>query len=399
MTSNLHQVCLSIALLVSLPLLASETADQTAEDWAALLEDAESSADWAADPLADLNLFGEASSTFLLTAALRAGAGYSDNFLKRPGAVDSPFYRVEADVYLSWFLEKSTLSALLYAESNFYTYDVEADNEFLTFTQFTWSRSGPDSETGLEVVNLFADQIYDASLSPTGEASGTRIRLLRPEAMIYRDWFPARRTRLRLDLAGGRAEYNIENEDYWEPILGLEWEQLWRKGLRIVSRIEVSRQFYDDATGREANGLDSPNAKDLRVDRLMLEESLKWQPSSLDWLELAGTAGLAWENDLAGSYESLRQGWVSGRITFKGKWGQLKLNGRWREIRYDERQVDFLDPTPVLHTQRSISSEYKVPLPWALAVYLRYEWTRLDSRVAESRYKEQRGEFLFQWSY
>ena len=402
MTSNLHHFCLALALLAAGPALtgAPDNSQDTADsDWTALLEEAESSADWAADPLADLNLYGDAASTLLLTASLRAGAGYSDNFLKRPVAVDSSFYHFEADFWLSWFLEKSTLSALVYGETNIYENKVDADDEFLTFAQLAWSRPGDRSELGAEVVTLFADQIYDASLSPNGAPTGTRIRQLRSEAMTYLDWFPGRRDRLRASVAAVRAEYNLDNEDYWEPVLGFEWERIWRKGLQTTSVATLSREFFDDAVGRNAAGTILPEAEDLLVDRLLLEQRLKWNPPDWEWLEVAASAGIAWEEDQAGSYESLRQSWVSGKAKVSGKWGQLKLTARWREIRYDERQVDFFDPTPILHTQRSLQTEYKLPLPWSLAVYLRGEWTRLDSRVEDSRYTEQRGEILFQWSY
>ncbi|MEX0331980.1 MAG: hypothetical protein AB3N64_11205 [Puniceicoccaceae bacterium] len=402
MTSNLHHYCLALCLLATCPMLraAQEGGSGDAdEDWAALLEEAESSADWAADPLADLNLFGDSVSSLLLTTSLRAGLGYSDNFLKRPQEVDSGFYKVEADLWMSWFMEKSTLSALFYGEANIYENKVDSDDEFLTFAQLAWSRPGNRTELGWETVVLFADQIYDASLSPTGEPSGTRIRQLRPETMLYLDWFAGRLDRLRADISIVRTEYNLEEEDYWEPVLGLEWERVWKKGFHTITRIALSRQYFDDALGRDANGIQLPEAEQLLVDRLLLEERLKWKPADWKWLELTATAGVAWDKDQVGVYESLRQAWISGRAKVSGKWGQVKLTARWREIRYDERQVDFFDSTPVLHTQRSLQSEYKLPLPWSFAVYLRGEWTRLDSRVEDSRYTEQRGEILFQWSY
>lgn len=81
MTSHLHQICPALVLLLAVPLLPAADDNgptEANEDWSALLEEAETTADWAADPLADLNLFGDTASSLLLTASIRAGAGYSD---------------------------------------------------------------------------------------------------------------------------------------------------------------------------------------------------------------------------------------------------------------------------------------------------------------------------------
>ena len=396
MSSNLHTYILLLSFSVfAFPLFAESDNSEAQDtvDWAAILEEAESSADWAADPLADLGLFGESASIFL-TASAKAGAGYSSNFLKRPEAVSSRYYNLEADAWLNWFLDDSTVTALFFIESNIYENKVDVDDELLTFGQIGWSIPKGSTELGVEVLSFYADQIYDASLLISGsEPEGTRIKQFRPEASVYIDWYPGKRDRLRMEISALRAEFNIENQDYWEPVLRGEWEHLWSKPLVTLSKVEISRQFYDDEVGRMASGITFPEEERLLVDRLFLEQRLTWKPTRWDWFEASASLGISWDSDQTGDYESMQRSWASARTKFSGKWGQVRLTGRWMEIRYEER-LPF-----TLHTQRSFNAEYKLPLPWDFAVYLRGEWTDLNSSIESNRYTEQRGEFLFEWSY
>jgi hypothetical protein len=400
MTSPLHQIPLIVALSILVPSLpAQKQAEENNDgDWAAILEEAEATADWASDPLADLGLLDEPSS-ILLIASVKAGAGYSSNFLKRPEAVSSRFYHFEADAWLNWFLEKSTVSILFFGESNIYQNKVEVDDEYLTFLQAGWTMPMESFELGVEGIALFADQIYDASLSPGSSPSGTRIRQARPEASVHLDWFPGKQDRLRISGSARRTRYNIENQDYWEPVLGFEWERLWRRSLTTQLRAEGSRQYFDDEVGRDANGITLPEGDPLLVDRLLLEQRLTWKPQEWEWLELSASAGISWDEDQSGVYETMRQTWASIRTKLSGGWGELRLTGRWMELSYADRQVGFFDPTPVRYTRPSLRAEYKLPLPGSIDIYLRGEWTDLDSRIDEDSYSEQRGEILFQWSY
>jgi hypothetical protein len=398
MASHLHQISRFIILSLVVVSLAAETEKSTGEqitDWAAILEEAETSAEWAADPLADLGFHGDDLSIFI-TASARAGAGHSSNFLKGTNPVSSGYYRVEADVWANWFFRRSTLSVLFFGEANIYENigDLDVDDEFLSFGKVSWSVPGDSNEIGIEALSFFADQIYDATLDiSNGNAAGTRIRQFLPQASMYIDWFPGKVDRLRLEPSISRAEFDIEDQDYWEPALAGEWERLWKKSFSTLSKVGISRQYYDDEIGRDAGGNDLETEERLLVDRIKVEQRLTWKPPQWKWMEWTGSFGISWDKDQAGEYENMHRTWASARARLSGDWGQLRLTGRWMEIRYEDR-----DPL-TRHTQESLETEYKLPLGKSFSAYVRGEWTSLNSTIESESYSEQRGELLLEWSY
>jgi hypothetical protein len=398
MIPYLHQCILLFTLaLIAVPSLADseKPGDKEAADLAAILEEAEATADWAADPLADLGFYGEDLSVLIITSA-RAGIGHSNNFLKGKTAVSSGYYQVEADAWLSWFFERSTLTAMFFGEASIYENieGLDVDDEFLTFGQVSWSLQGDSTEFGIEALTFYADQVYDATLTINGgAASGTRIQQFRPQGSVYLDWFPGRLDRLRLEVSTLRAKFDIEDQDYWEPILTAEWERLWKKSITTRFKAEASRQYYDDEIGRKADGTDQEDERPLLVNRLFLEERLTWKPQRWKWMEWTATVGVSWDDDQTGVYEDMRRSTASARARISGDWGQLRLTGRWMEIRYRNRE-------PLTrHTQKSLDAEYKLPLPGSFAAYLRGQWTSLNSTIDSEEFSEQRGELLFEWSY
>jgi len=401
MTVHLHwKGILLPCLLPCLTLIAY--ADQEASNekaWQAILEEADAAAEWADDPIADLELFSLEPDPLFLTTSLSAGAGHSSNFLKRPVAVESPYLRAEGNLFLDWTLKQSSLSAMAFVEATFYEEDTTVSDEFLAYAQLDWSRPINDLEPGIKLETYYADQIYDASLTSSNVPVGTHLRQFRPQAAVYLDWFVGKQDRLRLETAALLADYDVDEEDYWEPIVALEWERLWAKSLTSTSRIEFSRQFYAEEVARNAQGTPLPGSITLEVDRIAFDERIIWNPTAWHWLQAQLTGGVAWEMDRVGQFESMRQTWIAASLKTSFKWGHLRVIGRWSEFNYDERQVSYFDSTTQLLNQRGLRLEVKKKLPWDLALYLRANWSRLDSRVEDEAYTDQRLEGLLEWSY
>ncbi|HSH09968.1 MAG TPA: hypothetical protein VK995_06240 [Oceanipulchritudo sp.] len=404
MTVHLHWKRILLTCLIPCLAMTSLTAsaDQDGSDdktWQAILEEADTASEWADDPIADLELFSLKPDPLFLTTSLAAGAGHSSNFLKRPVAVGSPYLRAEGSLFLDWTLKNSSLSAMAFVEATFYEEDTTASDEYLAYAQLDWSRPVKDLEPGIMLETYYADQIYDASLVSSNVPVGTHVRQFRPQAAAYLDWFVGQQDRLRLETAALRADYDVDQEDYWEPILALEWERLWKKSLTSESRIEFSRQFYDEEVARNAQGTPLPGLIPLEVDRIAFDERIIWNPKGRKWLQAQLTGGVAWEIDRVGQFESMRQTWISASLKTSFKWGHLRVIGRWSEFNYDERQVSYFDPTTQLLNQRGIRLEVKKKLPWNLALYLRANWSRLDSREEDEAYTDRRLEGLLEWSY
>ncbi|MGC9452623.1 MAG: hypothetical protein ACP5I4_14385, partial [Oceanipulchritudo sp.] len=373
------------------------------DDWETILEEAESGAEFAADPLADLeeelDFLATEPSDFLFSASIAVGPGYSSNYLKRPEPVGSRFLQVEADVWLNWLGEASSITALAFFEGQAYGEKNGVSNEYLAFAQANWTFSRENHDFGLEAELFQGDQVYDASLITAGAPVGERLRQFRPETGLFVDWYFSRRDRLRGAVSVLRVEYDLEAEDYWEPMLTSEWERRWTASIKTASRMELSRQLYDDKPGRTAWGGDQQTEENLRVNRLGLEEQFRYEPGQWKWLRLHLNLGLAWEEDRTGEYESLRQSWASLGLRFVWDRTQFRASGRWMEIRYRDRQLGLTDPTLQLQTQRNLKIELKKKLPWNLALSLRGEWTRFDSRLGTEAYSERRSEALLGWSY
>ena len=92
-------------------------------------------------------------------------------------------------------------------------------------------------QIGVDLKGMVADQIYDESLTTLSVPLGTNIYQVNPEANLFIEWFPGSRDKLRLEAGTGRAEFDIDNEDFWEPGAAIEWEHLWKFSVKTKTKI------------------------------------------------------------------------------------------------------------------------------------------------------------------
>jgi hypothetical protein len=391
---------LALGMLATLlpPELCSRQ-DDGPSDWDAILEEAEAGSEWAADPLEELGLFEEKPLDLFYSTSLSVGTGYSDNYLKGSNPDGSGYLVVEADAWINWLGDRDSITGMLFAEANSYFEDEKSTEEYIAFARGIWTRQSGDFEYGTELELFYGDQVYDASLLSNGGPKGENLRQFRPGAGLFADWYFSSRDRLRAGFNIQRAEYSFPEEDWWEPVLATEWEHLWTRFLTTTTRVEFSRRMHDDKKARRSDGFEIRPGRTLLVNRLVAEESLLFNWKRLDWLDLHLNFGLVLEDDRVGEYESQTEAWVS--LATKVKWssGHVRLNARWTDIRYRQRQVGYFDKRRLEQTHASLKLELKKKLPWNLAVYLRGEWSRFDSLVKDEEYKEQRVEGLVGWSY
>ena len=397
-----------LALLLATPSLkgqntAASSSDTTTTDWEALLDSVEETADWAADPLADLDLgVAEDPASLIFAASAALGYGHSDNYLKRVEKAASAYRRAEADAWLTWFPgERHTLTGLLFAEGVFYDADNGVSSEYLALLQGRWVVSGAGLDYGSSLQVYLSDQIYDASLATTSAPLGESIGQNRTLATLFLDLFPSRRDRLQPYLSVERVDYEIDAEDYFEPGLGIEWERQWSKSLRSLSEATILRADYRSGVALQGTGFAVPGSPLMAIHRLKLQSYLYWQPPQHKWISASAGAGLQWDDDQTGDYESRQRVWTALSLRLDYRQWDLRLSHRWSEVDYAYRQaLTFTsDPTTALQIERSWRLELGYDLPWSLKAVARAEFNSLDSRDPEESYRERRLEALIEWSY
>ncbi len=342
----------------------------------------------------------EIPSGFLFTSTLRAGAGYSDNFLKKYAELQkSDYLQIEFDAFASWMLAKMEMTSMAFVEATLYDFDLEPSEEVMGYIMLEGILNKGRLDYGFNSSYLYGSFIYDSSLTAVSVPSGTEIRQNMPQLKVFADWYAWESNRFRLALSVSRPEFNLENLDYWEPGVTLEWEHYWSPTFQTTSSLDVSRQLYDDDLPRDAGGIPLEDASTLEVSRVAFNQKLTWKPRQWSWLQTDLNLGIAWEDENEGSYEAMRQSWIQGRMTITNSWGRFQFTGRWGEYRYDERQVSFFDPRLHLQTNQTLTIEYSRPLPWSFRFVARQQWSALKSRIYEDTYSERRSEVLLQWTY
>lgn len=382
----------------------SSSAASEADSWEALLESVEETADWAADPLADLemDLGLDEPASLIFAASISAGTGISDNYLKRVEKTSSAYSRAEADAWINWFLgEHHTLTGLLFAEGVFYDADNGVSSEYLALLQGKWTASGASVDYGATLQLYLSDQIYDASLTTTSAPLGESVAQNRTSATLFLDLFPSRRDRLQPFVSFERVDYEIDGEDYHEAGVGLEWERQWNQSLRMLSEANILRADYRSGLARLANGWDVPGELLMAINRFKIESRLYWQPVRWRGFSVNAGGGAQWDDDQTGDYESRQRIWASLGLRAEYKGWDFRLNSRWQETDYAYRQaLTFTtDPTPARQTEHSLRAELSRDLPWQLKITLRGETATLDSRDPDQAYTERRVEALLEWSY
>jgi hypothetical protein len=345
-------------------------------------------------------------SALVFLASLRSGIGHSTNFLKRNQPIDSDYLQVEMDAFLAWASDTAFLSALLFAETIQYDYDLEPSDESMASLRLTGQISRGAFDLGTELTTTWGSIIYDSSFTDISLPSGTRIEQFVPSVLLYADWYVTDFDRLRFGLSVLRAEYDVEDQDFWNYAAQIEWEHVWSTALRTTSKGELLRQVHDDDVARYPNGEEMPEMHPLIIHQLGLEQELVWEPERWDWLRTDLEIGVKWRDEEEGHFEAMRQIWIGAKFQITNRYGQFRFSGRWGEYRYDERVV--LTDTLNLQTLRSMTIEYRRELPWNLEFILRTQWNthhyRLDENIIpdaqeDDSYAERRGELLIGWSY
>lgn len=359
----------------------------------------------------------EDSPLFVFSSSVSAGIGHSNNFLKKHEFLAaSDYLQVELDAFGTWISESIEISALAFAEASFYDFNSESStgttdpndlpsDEVLTFAQVKGNLSRNAFDFGMETSFLYASFIYDSSIPGIDASAGTQIRQTLPELKLYMDWYAPGSNRVSFGISASRAEFNLPNQDYWDPALNVGIEHVWSKFLTTTSEIDYSRQIYDDDYPKLPNGDPLVLDESLVVDRLAIIQRLVWKPQQVKWLRMDISAGMAWESEETGYYEAMRQSWINSRFTITNSWGVFKLSGKWGEYRYDNRQTGYSDPrlnldSPLaLQTNRSLTFEYSKSLAWGFEFVARNQWNSLSSRVYRDNYSERRTELLLGWNY
>lgn len=402
---TLHHSLVRIAtltLLLPLASIAQTDGDPSYDDIDAILEESDDLFESLTAPVPE----PKKESALVLLASLRSGIGHSTNFLKRNQPIDSDYFQLEMDAFLGWATDTAFFSALLFAETTQYEYDLEPSDESMASIRLTGQISRGAFDFGTELTTTWGSIIYDSSFTDISLPSGTRIEQFVPSGLLYTDWYVTDLDRLRFGLSVLRAEYDVEDQDFWNYSAQVEWEHVWSTGLRTLSKGEFLRQEHDDDVARFPNGEEMPEMYPLVVHQLWLEQELVWEPDRWDWLRADLEIGTKWRDEDEGHFEAMRQTWIGAKFQITNRYGQFRFSGRWGEYRYDERIV--LTDTLNLQTLRSLTIEYRRDLPWDLEFILRTQWNthhyRLDENVIpdgqeDDSYAERRGEILIGWSY
>jgi hypothetical protein len=374
---------------------ASGTVEE--DSWAALVAETEELLEWSSDPLGDLDLEPERFTVWSTSA--RAGVGHSSNFLKRENPEGSRYLQLEGDAFVNTLFDEATLTALLFFEFTQYDQDTEADSESIVFLHANWSVFRDLWTMGIELDAFYGDQIYDASLSSVSPPVGDNLRQFRPELSFFAEKFISSRDSLGAKLSLRRAVYGESEEDYWRPALSLEWIRQWNTATATTTEVAVFVESYDERLARKADGTPLEPQTELEIRGLQIQESLSWQP--VKWPSFKSTlrAGFSAEEEPDGAYESALRLFSSISLSWKSEWIDLRADGRWQNIRYQDRHSDFADTRPLRQTYRSLRLEAKRELIWNTSLKIAVEWSDFSSRAPSEDFSERRAEALLEWSY
>lgn len=392
----------SLTLLLPLPSIAEIDDGQPIDDIDDILQESDDFFESLTGPVTE----PKKESALVFLASVRSGIGHSTNFLKRNQPIDSEYLQMEMDAFLGWASDTVFLSALLFAETIQYDYDFDPSDESMASIRLAGQISRGAFDFGTELTTTWGSVIYEPGFVDLDLESGTRIEQFVPSVLLYADWYVTDLDRLRFGLSVLRADYDVEDQDFWDYSTEFEWEHVWTTALRTVTKMELLRQVHDDDVARDKYGDEMPGMLPLVVHQLGLAQELVWEPERWDWLRTDLDIGVKWRDEDEGHYEAMRQTWIAAKFQITNRYGQFRISGRWGEYRYDERVV--LTSTLDLQTLRSMTIEYRRELPWDLEFILRAQWNthhyRLDENFIpdaqeDDSYAERRGEILLGWSY
>lgn len=377
---------------------AGTTTDILDEDpWAALAAETDEFIEWSEDPLQDLDLAPQSMTVWSVSA--RAGAGHSSNFLKREFAQSSRYLQIEGDIFINTLFENASLTSLLFFEHTEYDQNGQADSESIVFLHANWSVFRDLWTWGIDLDAFYGDQIYDASLTNVSAPIGANLRQVRPELTVFVERMLGSRDMLRSELSLLRAAYEEAEEDYWRPAFSVEWVRNWNSALETSTEASLYMEIYDEDIARQAGGLPLDPETELEIYGLRLQEVLTWKP--VKWPSFKSTlrAGALLESEREGRYESALRLFSSLSLSWKSDWIDLRMDGRWQNVRYADRHSDFADTRPLHQTYRSLRIEAKRDLVWNTSLEIGVEWSDFGSRSSSEVFSERRAEVLIEWSY
>ena len=366
--------------------------------WDEVEADMETFLAWSEDPLADLAFVVPEPAALIHSGSLRAGAGHSDNPLKRFRPAGQEFFVLEGEAFLNVLLPRSTLTLLFFGEWTRYQGNGSADEESLAFGFAEWAIPTASGSHGVRGTVFYGDQIYDASLSIQAPPLGATFRQFRPEAGLFLKRIFSGKDLLEGSVSLRNAFFDDPQNDYLRAQLDGEWRREWSPHWTSVSRIGAFREWHRLADSRQPNGLRLNPSKTLRVTGAELAQKVTVHlfPKAL---QASLETGATLEIDAYGTYDDLYRTWAGFQL--KGTWKRLSLEAstRWQETRYDHRQVAFLDPRPLRLSYRSAEIRATLELGHGGSLLAKWEWLDSSSRITTDGYTERRGQVLLEWTY
>lgn len=382
----------------SVPATHPATSAASALSWEEVEAGMDAFLSWSEDPFSGLDLEIPEAPMLLHSGSLRAGAGYSDNPLKRFRPAGQDFFLLEGEGFLNALLPHSTLTVLFFGEWTRYGNRGPADEESLAFGFGEWSFPMSSGTGGVRGTVFYGDQIYDASLSIQAPPLGATFRQFRPEAGLFLKRTISQRDQIEVALSLRNAFFDDPQNDYLRFQWDGEWTREWSPRWSTTSRFAAFHEWHRFTVARQPNGIGLNPAKGLRVSGAEWAQSLTATFFS-EALHTSLETGATLEIDRYGAYEDRYQTWAA--LQLKGSWKRLALEAaaRWQETRYDQRQVGFLNPRTLLLQYRSAEFRATLDLWRGFSLVGKAEWLASTSRITTDSYTERRGHLLLQWSY
>ena len=374
----------------------TSTLDELAE-LEAFLAETDRFLEETADPFAELMDLAE--SPYYWSVSLRAGAGYSTNFLKRQEAVSSPYITAETDAFLNALFTSSSLTALLYMETAWFDENSDVDQEAVLFLHANWTGIRPTFSFGTEVDVFFGDQIYDASLEDSIEPTGNSLKQFRPEISIFWDWDAGELDSLKVTLSLQRSMVFDEDEDYWRPAVALEWNRVWSGSIGSRTELTLYQEIHDDDLRKTSTGINREPGGKLRIDGLQLEEVVSWKPVRWESFSATVRMGVACEEDPDDDYHSLSRIWAGLGTGLDLDSTKLNLRATWQGTSYEDREVSSRDERHVKQRHRTLEFEVEQQLTRTLSITGSLEWSEFTSHVQRDSFSERRIQALIDWTY
>lgn len=393
----LHLISFFSALFICSAVAEESAQDSTSLNWEQLSAEMDALLSWSADPLSDLALEAKRGPSFFHSASIRAGSGHSDNYLKRYTPTHQDFATLEGDFYGNLLLSRSSLSLILFGEWIRYDNSSIANTESLAFGLLEWAVPVTSGSWGLRSSIFYGDQIYDASLSIQSPPLGSTFRQFRPEAAIFAKRILSAKDSLETSFSIRDAQFDDPDNDYHRAELKVKLGHQFENDWTIATTIKGFAERHN-TDSRIANGASLNPQRALFIQGATIRQELKGSAfkKTLNWsLEV----GADLEIDRYGTYEDLYRSW-SG-IDLEWQWKRLMLRGmaRIQQNKYDQRQIAYLDQTPLLQQFRNVEIEAKFDLGRGFALEGTLEWNETTSRIQTDSYSEKRAKIQFGWSY